>query len=260
MAPTAATTGLDSGKDADDAKAAGSGSKRLIAGRYRVSAPVGRGGMGEVFRATDEKTGREIALKRFNLRTSRTDDQQRFRREFHTLARLRHPRIVEAYDYGVDRERPFYTMELIDGQELGELSPLAWEEACGIMRDVASALAFLHTHGLLHRDVSPATSAAIGRAGPSCSTSGCSPPWGVSHEVVGTLPSIAPEMLLGLPIDGRADLYGLGAMGYWLLTGRHPGRVRSLDELLRHGRRPPAPPSTVIPDIPPPSTSSSSPC
>jgi hypothetical protein len=226
-------------------------SPRLVAGRYRLLGHVGRGGMGEVFRAHDEKSGFDLALKRFNLRATRVDDQQRFRREFHTLARLRHPRIVQAYDYGVDRDRPFYTMELVDGQELVQLSPLQWPSACAIMRDVASALAFLHTHRLLHRDVSPRNVRCDRQGRAKLLDFGMLTTMGVSHEVVGTLPSIAPEMLLGLPIDGRADLYGLGAMGYWLLTGRHPGRVRSLDELLRHGRRPPAPPSSVEPDIPP---------
>lgn len=226
------------------------GKGALIGGRYRVLATIGRGGMGEVYRAFDEREEVDVALKRFNLRATRVDDQQRFRREFHTLARLRHPRIVEAYDFGVDGDRPYYAMELIDGRELAEIAPVPWSEACVLLRDVASALAFLHTHGLLHRDVSPRNVRCDRNGRAKLLDFGMLTTMGVSNEVVGTLPSIAPEMLLGLPIDGRADLYGLGALGYWLTTGRHPGRVRSLDELLRHGRRPPTPPSTLEADLP----------
>src|SRR5690606_22323630 len=128
----------------------------LVAGRYRIDAVLGRGAMGQVLRAHDLTTGQPVALKRFNLPTEQHDDRLRFRHEFHTLARLRHPRIVQAHDYGVDDQgRPFYAMELLDGQDLSELAPVPWRRACGLLRDVASALAFLHARGLLHRDVAP---------------------------------------------------------------------------------------------------------
>ena len=211
-----------------------------VAGRYRVELLLGRGAMGEVHRAYDLATDRPVALKRFRHDGDKRDDRLRFRHEFHTLARLRHPRIVEVFDYGVDEhDRPFYAMELLDGRDLAELSPLPWRRACGLLRDVASALAFLHARQLLHRDVAPRNVRCTEDGRAKLLDFGMLATMGVSHEVVGTLPAIAPEMLLGLPMDGRADLFGLGALAFWLITGRHPQRVRSLEDLMRNGRRPP---------------------
>lgn len=222
-----------------------------VVGRYRVDAVLGRGAMGQVLRAHDLVTDQPVALKRFAMAVTQHDERLRFRHEFHTLARLRHPRIVEAFDYGVDdQDRPFYTMELVDGRDLSELAPAPWTQACGLLRDVASALAFLHARQLLHRDVAPRNVRCTEDGRAKLLDFGMLSTMGVSHEVVGTLPSIAPEMLLGLPMDGRADLFGLGALAFWLLTGRHPQRIRSLDDLMRNGRRPPPAPSKLVPEIP----------
>ncbi len=78
-----------------------------------------------------------------------------FEREYHTLVALRHPRIIEAYEYGVDAGRPYYTMELLDGQDLREFKHVPYRTACRYLRDIASSLALLHSRRLLHRDVSP---------------------------------------------------------------------------------------------------------
>src|SRR5262245_14008401 len=112
--------------------------------------------MGEVFAALDESTSQRVALKR--MRTAIQAQRAlvvHFMREYHALSELRHPRIIEVYDYGVDRGTPYYTMELLDGSDLNELSPVPWPEACRYLRDVASSLALLHARRLLHRDVSP---------------------------------------------------------------------------------------------------------
>lgn len=223
-----------------------------VGGRYRIEILLGRGAMGEVYRAHDLATDRPVALKRFRHDAKGRDDRLRFRHEFHTLARLRHPRIVEVFDYGVDeQERPYYTMELLDGRDLSELSPLPWRPACRLLRDVASALALLHARQLLHRDIGPRNVRCTEDDRAKLLDFGMLSTMGVSHEVVGTLPSIAPEMLLGLPMDGRADLFGLGALAFWLITGRHPQRVRSLEDLMRNGRRPPPRPSSLVPELPP---------
>jgi len=223
-----------------------------MGGRYRLGAALGRGGMGEVYRAFDVAKARPVALKRFHLEGERETDRLRFRREFHVLAQLSHPRIVEAYDFGIDElGQPYYTMELLDGRDLGRLAPMPWREACPLLRDVASGLAFLHARQLLHRDIAPRNVRCTSDGRAKLIDFGMMATVGISSEIVGTLPSIAPEMILGLPTDGRADLFGLGALAFWLLTGEHPQRVRSLDDLIRNGRKPPPPPSRIVADLPP---------
>ncbi len=227
------------------------GEARLVGGRYRVQAKLGHGAMGAVYRVTDESTGKDVALKRFSQQKEHPGDRLRFRREFHTLAGLIHPRIVEVYDFGVDDGDPYYTMELLDGQDFRDLAPVGPIEVCRLLRDVASALAFLHSRRLLHRDLAPRNvrSTSDGRA--KLLDFGVMATMGVSNEVVGTLPCIAPETLLGVPLDQRSDLFGLGALGYWLLTGRHAQRVRSMEDLITRGQRQAAPPSSINKAVPP---------
>jgi hypothetical protein len=223
-----------------------------IGGRYRLIQSLGRGGMGEVFRAADRRGGREVALKRFRLDLEQHEDLLRFRREFHTLARLRHPRIVEAYDFGIEDGRPFYTMELLDGQDFGDLAPLPWQKACPLLRDVASALAFLHARSLLHRDIASRNARCTPDGRAKLIDFGMLATMGATSEIVGTVHSIAPEMILGFPMDGRADLFGFGALAFWLLTGRHPRRARNLNDLIREGRTRAPRPSSIEPSVPEP--------
>src|SRR5262245_34068408 len=126
-----------------------------IGERYLVEHKLGRGGMGTVYRVRDEATSRTLALK--CMAVAKADDAAhlRFRRECHTMASLRHPRIVEVFDYGVHAGVPYYTMELLDGQDLHDLDRVPWQRACEVLRDVATALAFLHARKLLHRDLAP---------------------------------------------------------------------------------------------------------
>ena len=224
----------------------------VIAGRYRLDRPVGRGGMGDVFRATDESTGKSLALKRYRATQGSSDNIVRFRREFHTLASLRHPRIVEVYDYGVHEGAPFYTMELIHGEDLKNLAPAPLRAACLLLRDVASALALVHSRRLLHRDIASRNvrCTASGRA--KLLDFGVVGTVGSFGEIVGTVPYLAPEMLLGASLDYRADLFSLGVLAYWLLTGAHAFQASTFEALLDAHRERPAPPSTVAPELPGP--------
>ena len=127
-------------------------------GRYELLEQLGSGGMGAVYRARDARTGKEVALKQ--LSSSLGGDKRRkfellFEREYHTLVRLKHPRIIEVYDYGLTELGPYYTMELLDGTDLHQLAPLPYGDACRLLRDVASSLALIHAQRLVHRDVSP---------------------------------------------------------------------------------------------------------
>jgi serine/threonine protein kinase len=117
---------------------------------------LARGGAGEVFATCDESTGRTVALKRMLASSVRNPTRKlSFMREYHLLAELRHPRIIEVYAYGLHAGVPYYTMELLDGKDLAELAPLPYKLSCRYLRDVASSLALLHARRLLHRDLSP---------------------------------------------------------------------------------------------------------
>src|SRR5262245_8004194 len=131
---------------------------RQVSGRYHLLGQLGRGGMGSVHRARDEASGHIVAFKQLSSSLAgnkRKTVEALFEREYHTLVRLKHPRIIEVFDYGFTGDGPYYTMELLDGQDLQQLSPLPYREACRHLRDVASSLALIHAHRLVHRDISP---------------------------------------------------------------------------------------------------------
>src|SRR5690242_8195691 len=111
--------------------------------------------MGAVFRVRDG-TGRQLALKRGYASDRRKSEKRKalLEREYHTLAQLAHPSIIEVYDYGVDEVGPYYTMELLDGADLDKHAKLPWRQVCTLLSDLCSSLAILHSRGLLHRDVS----------------------------------------------------------------------------------------------------------
>lgn len=224
----------------------------VIGGRYEVVAHLGAGGMGAVYRAIDRSTGKPVALKRI-LGDEAADARAvvRFQGEFHSIARLQHPHIVEVYDYGVDSAGPYYTMEVLDGQDLRDMERPTPMEACRILRDVAVALSFLHSRRLLHRDLAPRNVRCTAAGHAKLIDFGLLATFGLSDEVAGTPPLIPPEMLRGLPQDHRADLYGLGGLAYWVLTGKYAYPARNIRELETLWRKQPAAPSSLAPDIPP---------
>src|SRR3954468_16163454 len=126
-----------------------------IAGRYRVEQLLGRGGNAAVYKVRDERGGRWLALKRSWSRDARKLQRSALllEREYHVLAQLGHPGIIEVYDYGVDEHGAYYTMELLDGADLDQGESLPWRRACAVLHEVASALAILHSRGLVHRDI-----------------------------------------------------------------------------------------------------------
>ena len=231
----------------------GSSGMRHIGGRYAVLDVLGRGGMATVYRVRDTADGRELALKQADGGRQRAADERmalRFRREFHSLVELRHPRIVAAYDFGVEDAGAYYTMESLDGADLKDIGALPWGDACGVLRDVAGALAFLHARGLVHRDLGPRNVRRTRDGHAKLFDFGLLASVGIAGDVAGTPTSVAPETLRGRPIDGRTDLWGLGTLAYWLLTGSHPYAARKLAELEEAWRRPPPLPSTIVEGIP----------
>ena len=225
------------------------GKSTQLRGRFRIDAELARGGMGAVFSALDTATGQQVALKRLSANAPPAA-RVLFEREFCVLLSLRHPRIIEVYEYGLDGEGPFYTMELLEGSDLRELAPLPALTACRYLRDVASSLALLHARRLLHRDVS-ARNVRM-RADGSCKLLdfGALMSFGTSDQIVGTPPAIPPEALSGQALDQRTDLYSLGALGYYLLTGRHAYSARSVQTLPEAWASQVVPPSFFAKDIP----------
>jgi len=222
-----------------------------MAGRFEVIAPLSRGGMGEVFLVRERASGDRLALKR--LRGDLRDSPSMlnlFRGEYQTLARINHPRIVRVHEYGEDDGLPFYTMEVIEGRDLRDLAQVPYRDACSYARDVASSLALLHAQRLLHRDLSP-RNVRLGIDG-HCKLIdfGTMTPFGVPSDVAGTAPMVPPEAAECGQLDQRADLFSLGALTYWLLTGRHAYPAQKMADLPSLWPRPVTRPRAWVPDIP----------
>jgi tRNA A-37 threonylcarbamoyl transferase component Bud32/tetratricopeptide (TPR) repeat protein/anti-anti-sigma regulatory factor len=224
-----------------------------IAARYEVEAVLGKGGLATVYRALDTATGQRVALKQLTYTEQEHDRVARealFEREYRTLAELSHPRVIAVFDYGVDRGQPYYTMELLDGGDLKEMSPLPWREACRVMFDVCSSLALLHSRRLLHRDVSPRNVRYTSSGHAKLIDFGAMSPMGYSRQIVGTPAFVAPEVVYRVALDARADLFSAGATLYYALTRRLPYAARDFAQAAEAWRHKPAPPSHTAPDVP----------
>jgi len=208
-------------------------------GRYEILAELGQGAMGTVYRAKDPSMDRIVALKTVisvALASSQGSEyRERFYREARAAGRLAHPGIVPVFDVGEHEGLPFLVMEFIDGQTLdgavkkGERMTL--ERVCEIGQQIADALAYAHLNGVVHRDIKPANILLTSRekygierpkitdfgvaklAAGQITTSG---------QMLGTPAFMPPEQFTGAPIDGRADLFSLGVILYWMATGEQP--------------------------------------
>ena len=223
---------------------------RLIAGRYEVQELLARGGMACVYRVRDSATGAAFALKWLTDSTNKAS-RELFEREYHTLMQLAHPRVVQAYEYGLDDDNPYYTMELLDGGDLRELAPLPWQEVCRIAYDVCSALSLLHSRRLIHLDVTPRNIRRTADGTAKLIDFGLLAPMGPRGFLAGTPAFIAPEVIGNLSLDGRADLFSLGATLYHALTGRSAYPVQRMQQLQDAWRSNPAAPSRLVKDLPP---------
>ncbi|HEX4512266.1 MAG TPA: serine/threonine-protein kinase, partial [Polyangiaceae bacterium] len=210
-----------------------------------MEAKLASGGMGAIYRVRDPSSGGALALKRL-LPNAGTAATVLFRKEYHTLVLLRHPRIIRVYDYGIDGGVPYFTMELLDGADLRALAPMSFPQACQHLRDVASSLALLHAHRILHRDVTPRNVRVTSDGRCKLLDFGALSPFGIPDTLVGTAPFIPPEALRGQPLDQRADLFALGALAYHLLTGAYAYPATSLGTLESVWRRRPVDPSTLV--------------
>ena len=210
-------------------------------GPYRIDRAIGRGGMGTVWQAWDERLKRQVAIKQIRADTQLGKLQQRLWREAQAAARLNHPAIVHVYDLVEDAAGAWIVMELVGGQTLrdltGEQGPLPFAQAVRLGLDVAEGLAEAHSHGILHRDlkasnvmVTPAGRAKIldfGLAKQIHGEDGEDQEASITKTgvVIGTCYAMSPEQVLGKPLDARSDLFSLGSLLYEILTGEPPFRA-----------------------------------
>jgi tRNA A-37 threonylcarbamoyl transferase component Bud32 len=239
-------------------------------GSYRLGELLGRGGMGEVYKATHRMLARPAAIKLIQPEVLAAHDRAgaqlavaRFRREAEAAARLRSPHTVELYDFGITEDGTlFFVMELLDGMDLeslvGKEGPLPQKRVIHILRQVCESLEEAHASGLVHRDIKPAN-IHVGRVGlrhdfvkvldfglvkSVKSVSGQDSMATAAGLTPGTPAYMAPEIALGEPVDGRSDLYALGCVAYFLLTGHLLFEAASGFQMIaKHIQEKPLPPS-----------------
>lgn len=231
----------------------------LFAGRFRIVAALGRGGMGEVYRAHDLELGQPVALKFLTSWRSDERARTRLRREVRLARQIAHPNVCRVYDIGEAQGDLYLTMEYIDGEDLAALltriGRVPADKGVEIARKLCAGLAAAHARGVLHRDFKPANIMIDGRGEVRIMDFGLAAT--AEHletaEVrSGTPAYMAPEQLSGREATPKSDLYALGLVLYELFTGRIPFPVHDLHELQRHrASRPSTTPSTLIPDLGP---------
>ena len=236
--------------------------QEAVAGRYSLERELGRGGMGVVYLAREVRLDRRVAIKLLPPDLAAQESlRERFMREARTAARLSHPYIVPLHAVDEIGEFVFYVMAYVEGETLAQRvaarGPLPPAEATRVIREVAWALAYAHAQGVVHRDVKPAnillekgteramvTDFGIARAIHSSGETAVG-------ELLGTPEYMSPEQASGEAVDGRSDLYSLGVVGFYALTGRMPFQAPTAQALLaQHITRPAPAVASVASGIP----------
>lgn len=233
----------------------------LIAERYRLGPSVGRGGMGEVFRATDELLGRVVAVKLLLPSDQDARAGERFQREARAAARLSDPHVVSVYDFGRHDEGFFLVMELVEGRtvaaELAQQGPLPKDRAIDIVEQAAAGLAAAHLEDVVHRDVKPGNLLLTADGTVKVADFGIAhlPGEGASTltatgQIVGSTHYLAPERARGEQAGKAADVYALGCVLYQLVAGQPPFTAEHPAAILyQHVDTAPTPPSSARPEL-----------
>ena len=232
----------------------------LLAARYRIVALLGRGGMGEVYRANDLKLGQPVALKFLPESTSRNETAlARFYNEIRIARQVSHPNVCRVYDLGDVEGQAYLSMEYVDGEDLGSLmrriGRLPADKAIEIARKLCAGVAAAHDKGVLHRDLKPSNIMLDGRGNVLITDFGLA---GLASQLQGTevrngTPAyMAPEQLAGTEVTMRSDIYSLGLVLYEIFTGKRAFEAATLAELVRlHTETSPVNPTTLVKDLDP---------
>ena len=207
-------------------------------GHYRILSPLGAGGMGEVFLATDTRLNRNVAVKVLLSGTAADEEaNRRMLREARLVATIDHPNVCTIFEIGTDHDRPFIVMQYIEGETLGQRmlrAPFSVAEVVDIARQIASALAEAHSRGIVHRDIKPGNimisstgvvkvlDFGLAKSFMVDATDATAVMISTPGLVAGTTSYMSPEQLLAKPVDGRSDIFSLGVVLYEILTARRP--------------------------------------
>ena len=221
--------------------------------------------MATVLAVVDIRTGEQLGLKLLLPMQLEEEARARFRTEFRSLSRLAHPNVLRVYESGVVGDRPWFSMELLEGhdltqevQVLRDLPPdQRFSRIADIIKQLGHALAYIHDRGLVHRDVKPGNIRVCADGSVKLMDFGVVKEHGTEHtavgELIGTVAYMAPEQIQGLEPDARVDLYALGAVMYLLLTGARVFSAHSIHGFMdKHLNEPPTPPQSIdakIPDL-----------
>lgn len=228
-------------------------------GRYRLVALLGKGGMGEVYRAQDLKLGQTVALKFLPEELEKDESRlMRFLEEVRLSRQISHPNVCRVHDVREADGHHFLSMEFVDGEDLASLlrriGRLPNDKAMQIARQLCAGLAAAHREGILHRDLKPANVMIDGRGHVRITDFGLA---GLAEEIdgaeirVGTPAYMAPEQVAGKEVTVKSDLYSLGLVLYELFTGKPAFRAGNVSELMKAHETPPASPGSVLEGIDP---------
>ena len=240
-----------------------------LAGRYEIERRIGRGGMGVVYLASQSALNRQVVVKVLARNIGDEEEAiQRFEREALGLSQLQHPNIVTIYDFGRDGDLAYIVMEYVEGETLSKLQrregAIGFEEFAGIATQILDALSEAHRRGIIHRDIKPSNIMLCERHGHTNFVKVLD--FGLAklvhdavevtkkQNLVGSVAFLAPEQILGLDFDQRVDVYALGVLFYYMLSGQKPFRGEDdISVLYQHIHKEPTPLTEVLPaghDVP----------
>lgn len=235
---------------------------RTTLGRYEIAGEIARGAMGVVYKARDPMIDRIVAIKTVSLDLSDAETEafeRRFFREAKSAGRLNHPNVVTIHDVGKTDGVAYIAMEYLDGRSLRDILDsgvvLPPQRIAGIAAEIAEGLAFAHRNQVIHRDVKPANIMVLASGAVKITDFGIALlPTGtrtLAGNVFGSPRYTSPEQVMGRPVDGRSDIFSLGAVLYEMLTGKPPFQGNDLNSILKQVLSDPTPPpSSHNPKLP----------